>query len=285
MELVRRGLASSRAQAQELVAAGGVTVRGAPTDKPSRQVGDDEPIEILSRPRFVSRGGLKLDAALDAFGVDVTELRAIDVGSSTGGFTDCLIQRGAREVVAIDVGRHQLHERLRADAKVVVHEQTSVRGLDPASVGGPAPFVCTDVSFISLRLILPDLVALADDGANLVLLVKPQFEAGRAEADKGRGVIRDPTIHARVLAEVVESAASAGAVMLGLDRSPLVGADGNVEFLLHLGVPLESRGCAGEAPPPTTVDDEHVTAAIRRVTEPGEVGEIDGTQAGSLEAT
>ncbi len=248
-------------------------------------VGADEPIEIRSRPRFVSRGGQKLSTALDTFALDVAGLRAIDVGSSTGGFTDCLLQHGARHVVAIDVGRHQLHERLRADERVSVHEQTSVRGLDPTTVGGPAPFVCTDVSFISLRLIMADLVALADDAADLVLLVKPQFEAGRTEADKGRGVIRDPAIHARVLTEVIESAATAGTVMGGLARSPLVGADGNVEFLLHLTIPAGARRYAGEPPPATTVDIEQATAAIDRVIAEGDPVDHEGSPARSPEAT
>jgi 23S rRNA (cytidine1920-2'-O)/16S rRNA (cytidine1409-2'-O)-methyltransferase len=191
-------------------------------------------LEVLGpRPRFVGRGGEKLDAALDAFGIDVRGRRALDAGASTGGFTDCLLQRGAASVVAVDVGYGQLHERLRADGRVTNLERVNVRGLDPGAIGGPVDIVVADLSFISLRTVLGALVALTEDGGDLVLLVKPQFEAGRAEATKGRGVIRDPAVWRRVLEEVRAASVSQGAAMMEAMPSPITGAEGNVEFLVH----------------------------------------------------
>jgi 23S rRNA (cytidine1920-2'-O)/16S rRNA (cytidine1409-2'-O)-methyltransferase len=193
-----------------------------------------EALELIGPPpRFVGRGGEKLDAALDRFGLDVRDRRGLDAGASTGGFTDCLLQRGAREVVAVDVGYGQLHERLRADPRVQNLERTNIRVLEPAAVGGPVDLLVADLSFISLRTVLPALVGLVRDGADLVLLVKPQFEAGREEAAKGRGVIRDPAVWRRVLEEVRATALSQGAAMMEVMPSPITGAEGNVEFLLH----------------------------------------------------
>ena len=233
-ELVRRGLAASRTQAAEAIAAGRVTVGGAPADKASRLVAAGEPVEVLGPPpRFVSRGGEKLDAALEHFGVDVRGLRALDAGASTGGFTDCLLQRGAAHVVAVDVGHGQLHPRLRSDPRVEVRERTNVRSLRPDDVGGPFDVVVADLSFISLTTVLGGLVALARPGAPLVLLVKPQFEAGRAEVSRGRGVVRDPAVHAQVRARVDDAVRSTGAAIMGWMTSPLRGADGNVEFFVH----------------------------------------------------
>ena len=212
-----------------------MTVSGTVADKPSRQVGAAEPIALLGPPpRFVSRGGEKLDAALEAFGIDVAGRRCLDAGASTGGFTDCLLQRGAREVVAVDVGFGQLHERLRADERVDSRERTNIRSLTAAAVGGPAAVTVADLSFISLRTVLPALLELTEAGGDLVLLVKPQFEAGRQEASKGRGVIRDPAVWRRVLEEVRSAALAQGASMMEAMVSPLTGADGNVEFLVRL---------------------------------------------------
>jgi 23S rRNA (cytidine1920-2'-O)/16S rRNA (cytidine1409-2'-O)-methyltransferase len=185
-------------------------------------------------PPFVGRGGHKLAAALDRFAVDPAGRRAIDCGASTGGFTDVLLQRGASAVVALDVGHGQLHERLRADPRVRSFERTNVRGIDPGVLGGPASLVVADLSFISLRSVATDLLGLAEPGADLVLLVKPQFEAGRAEASRGRGVITDPQIWARVLEEVCDTFEAERAAIMGAMTSPLTGADGNVEFLVHL---------------------------------------------------
>jgi 23S rRNA (cytidine1920-2'-O)/16S rRNA (cytidine1409-2'-O)-methyltransferase len=230
---VRRGLVDSREQAKELIAAGQVLVSGAIADKAARQVSAAEPVELVGpKPRFVSRGGDKLDAALTYFQVDPAGRRALDAGASTGGFTDCLLQRGAEHVTAVDVGHGQLHERLRAHPRVAVVERTDIRAFQP---GPPATFdlIVADLSFISLRSVAPALLALAAPGADLVALVKPQYEAGRAEAAKGRGVIRDPEVWRRVLNEVVSALEDAGAAMMGTMVSPLKGADGNVEFLAH----------------------------------------------------
>jgi 23S rRNA (cytidine1920-2'-O)/16S rRNA (cytidine1409-2'-O)-methyltransferase len=229
---VRRGLVASREQARSVIAEGLVLVAGAPARKPDRLVDPGEPIVLRGPPpRYVSRGGHKLEAALDRFGIDPAGLRAIDVGSSTGGFTDCLLQRGAHHLVAIDVGHGQLHERLRHDPRVEVHERTNVRYLDPATVGGPAPLVVADLSFISLRTVLDALLRLVTPDGRIVALVKPQFEAGRREASRGRGVIADPAVWRRVLGEVRNDLEAAGAAMMGLMVSPITGADGNVEFL------------------------------------------------------
>ena len=238
---MRRGLAASREQAQEVIAAGRVVVAGAPADKPARLVAVDDPVEILGPPpRFVGRGGEKLDAALDRFAVAVAGRRALDAGASTGGFTDCLLQRGARSVVAVDVGHGQLHERLRADPRVEVHERTDIRLFRPVE---RFELIVADLSFISLRTVAPVLVGdLAAPGADLVVLVKPQFEAGRAEASKGRGVIRDPEVRERALEGVRGAMEAAGAAMMDAMVSPLTGADGNVEFLVHYRAPAAQAG-------------------------------------------
>ena len=233
-ELVRRGLADSRTRAQQLIDERRVMVSGALAEKAARQVEASEAIEVAGDASpFVSRGGYKLEAALDRFEVDCCGRRIIDAGSSTGGFTDCVLSRGAAAVVAIDVGRNQLHERLRADPRVVVHEQTNIRHVQPADVAGAADVVVADLSFISLRTVAKALVGLVRCGGDLVVLVKPQFEAGKAEADKGRGIIRDPAIWRRTLGEVSEALMSHGAAIMGAMASPITGGDGNVEFLLH----------------------------------------------------
>jgi 23S rRNA (cytidine1920-2'-O)/16S rRNA (cytidine1409-2'-O)-methyltransferase len=210
-----------------------VVVDGAPATKPARLVDPAQAVEVLGPPpRFVGRGGEKLDAALDRFGIDVAGVRALDAGASTGGFTDCLLQRGAREVVAVDVGYGQLHERLRADERVRNLERTNIREVDRDAIGGPVELVVADLSFISLRTVLPALLELGS--SDLVLLVKPQFEAGREDAAKGRGVIRDPEVWRRVLEDVRAAAGTRGAAMMGGMPSPITGAQGNVEFLVHL---------------------------------------------------
>ena len=211
-----------------------MTVGGAIADKPSRLVAAEEAIELRGPARtYVSRGGDKLAAALDHFGVAVRDRRALDAGASTGGFTDCLLQHGVGEVVAVDVGYGQLHERLRTDPRVSVHDRTNVRTLDPDIIGGPVDLVVADLSFISLRTVAPALLSCATDHADLILLVKPQFEAGRAEASRGRGVIKDPAVHARVLDEICAALTDLGANIMGTMESPLTGADGNREFFVH----------------------------------------------------
>jgi 23S rRNA (cytidine1920-2'-O)/16S rRNA (cytidine1409-2'-O)-methyltransferase len=234
LELVRRGLATSRTDAQELIDLGRVTVGGGPALKAARMVDPGEPLEV-TRPatRFVSRGGEKLEAALEAFALDISGRRVLDAGASTGGFTDCVLQRGATSVVAVDVGHGQLHERIRADKRVMSHERCNVRTVDLGTLGAPFDLVVGDLSFISLRLVLAQLVGACQPGGDLVLLVKPQFEAGRAEVSKGRGIVTDPVVHERVKLEIAEALVAAGAPPLGWIDSPLLGADGNREFLVH----------------------------------------------------
>ncbi len=233
--------------------AGLVTVDGAPALKPSRLVAPHEAVLVLERPRFVSRGGEKLDGALDRFGVDPAGRRALDVGASTGGFTDCLLQRGATRVVAVDVGHDQLHERLRADPRVDSRERLNVRELRAGDLGEPFALVVADLSFISLRTVLDNLLDLAAPGADVVLLVKPQFEAGRQEASRGRGVIREPAVWRRVLDDVVDALGERGAAIMDAMVSPITGTGGNVEFLVH------ARTAPAHAPGPvdlgTVVDD------------------------------
>jgi 23S rRNA (cytidine1920-2'-O)/16S rRNA (cytidine1409-2'-O)-methyltransferase len=232
-ELVRRGLAPSREAARAAIVAGQVLVAGAPADKASRLVGPGENLVVAGEPsKFVSRGGDKLDAALDHFGIDVRGRRALDAGASTGGFTDCLLQRGAMEVVAVDVGHGQLHPKLRDSPDVAVREHINIRDASSAELG-TFDIVCADLSFISLRTVAKALVDLATPGADLVLLVKPQFEAGRVEASRGRGVIRDPSLWQYAIESVRTTYAGLDAVMMGLMTSPITGARGNVEFLAH----------------------------------------------------
>jgi 23S rRNA (cytidine1920-2'-O)/16S rRNA (cytidine1409-2'-O)-methyltransferase len=212
-------------------------------------VSADEVIALMSPgPRFVGRGGEKLDAALERFSLDVTGMRAVDAGASTGGFTDCLLHRGAAAVAAIDVGYGQLHEKLRADPRVRVLERTDIRDATPDLVGWHADIVVADLSFISLRLVLEPLLGLAAPGAWLVLLVKPQFEAGKREADRGRGVIRNPAIWRRVLREVIDALDERGATIMGCMASPITGAEGNVEFLVVGRAPQHSRGAEVTSP-------------------------------------
>ena len=211
---------------------------GSPTTNPTRLVDAGEPLRVLGpRPRYVGRAGEKLRAALDTFAVDPAGSVAVDVGASTGGFTDCLLQAGASRVVAVDVGRGQLHERLRSDPRVDSRERTDVRALTPDDIGGPADLLAVDVAFVALRTVLPAVVGLARPGAQMLLLVKPQFEADAADVARGRGVVRDPEVWAIALARVVDALDRLGAAIMGGMVSPLRGADGNVEFVLHALAP------------------------------------------------
>lgn len=231
-----RGLAESRQQAAGLIEQGLVLVSGTQADKPARLVAAGEPVEVVGpAPRYVSRGGGKLRAALDRFAIDVAGTRALDAGASTGGFTDCLLQAGAASVVAIDVGRGQLHDRLRRDPRVTNLEQQDIRDVTLATVGGtPVGVVTADLSFISLARTIPWLTGeLAGPGAAVVVLAKPQFEAGRVEASQGKGIIRDPDIHRRTLGEVASALTASGAAIMGAMPSPITGQAGNIEFLLH----------------------------------------------------
>ncbi len=231
-ELVRRGLASSRTEAQEAVAAGLVRIGGRVATKSSTLVADDEALD-LSRAarRYVSRGGEKLGAALERFGIDPTGLECLDVGASTGGFTDRLLQGGARHVVAVDVGYGQLAWSLRADERVTVLERTNARDLSIETLPYRPALVVVDVSFISWRSVMPALASVSAAGADAVFLIKPQFEAGRADVRRG-GVVRDPEVWSRVISSVLRAASEAGFAPHGLMPSPVRGPAGNVEFLL-----------------------------------------------------
>lgn len=226
--LVQRGLADSRERAQQLILAGAVSVGERVVDKPGTQVPSDALVAVAARPPYASRGGLKLAAALDAFALDVRGMVAADVGASTGGFTDCLLQRGASRVYAIDVGYGQLAWDLRRDPRVVVLDRTNARFLE--HLPEPVDLVTADVSFISLRLILPPALGWLREGGQIVALVKPQFEAGRDRLGKG-GVVRDPSVHRAVLTEIAGWAAGRSLGLQGLIRSPVTGPAGNVEFL------------------------------------------------------
>lgn len=220
---------------------------GVLADKATRLVAPDEPIELVGPPpRYVGRGGDKLGAALDRFDLDVEGMRCLDAGSSTGGFTDALLAAGAVSVIAVDVGRNQLHERLRADDRVEVREQTDIRAVGVDSVGGPIGVVVADLSFISITRVAAALVGLLDPDGHLIVLVKPQFEASRVEVSKGRGVIRDPAVWHESLAVSLSALRQAGAVIMDAMVSPLRGADGNVEFLVHARA--GSAGASERAP-------------------------------------
>ncbi len=236
-EMVRRGLSEDRDQARAAINAQHVMVGGAIATKPTRQVAPGEAVVVVAPSTFVSRGGDKLAAALEYFGLDVGGRIALDAGSSTGGFTDCLLQQGAATVVAVDVGTHQLHERLRVDPRVVLYEQTNIRDVPLSAMPEPASIVVADLSFTSLRPLLGHLAALARPGADVVLLVKPQFEATRVEADRARGVIRDPAVWRRALVDVQDALVGLGAAIMGGMASPVRGTHGNVEFLIHARIP------------------------------------------------
>jgi 23S rRNA (cytidine1920-2'-O)/16S rRNA (cytidine1409-2'-O)-methyltransferase len=235
--LVERKLAESRTQAKALVMSGRVFSGTERLDKPGREYTQDLEVSVVQPPRFVSRGGEKLAAALERYAIDLRGANVLDVGASTGGFTDCALQAGAASVVCVDVGRAQLHARLRADPRVVNLEKLNARSLAPSDLPRPEfDAVVMDLSFISLRTVLPAVWPLLRPEGVLVALVKPQFEAGRAEADKGRGVIRDRAVQEAALAAVRDFALGslAGARLVGSMDSPIEGAEGNREFLLCL---------------------------------------------------
>jgi len=249
---MERGLVESRSRAQALVLAGQVRVGtgdGARTDqKPGDLLAEDAPLEVLVAERYVSRGGRKLEAAMDAFEIDPTGLVCLDVGASTGGFTDYLLQHGAMRVHAVDVGRGQLAERLRRDPRVVSLERTNARSLGPELLGEPVSLAVIDVSFISLALVLgPAATCFGPGGGSLVALVKPQFEAGRGQTDGG--VVRDPQTHRQVLERVALAAGRLGLDVVDVVASPLLGPAGNREFFLHLVVrPREGRAVTALPP-------------------------------------
>lgn len=229
--LVERGLVETRAKAQALILAGQVFSDGQRLEKAGQLVAMEAPLSVKEPMPFVSRGGLKLAAALDHFGVDATGKVCLDIGASTGGFTDCLLQRGAARVVAVDVGHGQLDWKLRQDARVEVRENVNARYLQPSDFAERFDLVVGDVSFISLTKILPIVPPLLKSSALVITLIKPQFEVGREEVGKG-GIVRDEAAQQRVVAEIIEFAASIGLRSRGVVDSPILGADGNREFLV-----------------------------------------------------
>ncbi|MCI0555492.1 MAG: TlyA family RNA methyltransferase [Anaerolineae bacterium] len=270
--LVERGLAESRAKAQAMIMAGQVRVAGQVMLKPATAISADSVLTVDSGPRFVSRGGEKLDAALEAFDIDVTGWVCADVGASTGGFTDCLLQRGAAKVYAIDVGKGILHWKLRNDPRVVVMEETNARFVE--SLPEQVSLVTIDASFISLKILIPVVKGwlfppfdnaqdrlssfstegkMKEEKSNVVALIKPQFEAGKKDVSRGDGVIRDPEVHKQVLLDVLNFAQREGFRVGGLIRSPLLGPKGNAEFLAWL-----SQASAGEG-------NEELSPMIERV--------------------
>ncbi|EQB13295.1 TlyA family RNA methyltransferase [Sphingobium lactosutens] len=231
--LVDNGLAESRARAQALILAGLVFLGDRKVEKAGQQVPADAALDVRGRDHpWVSRGGVKLAHALEAFAIDVTAFVAIDVGSSTGGFTDVLLTQGAAKVYAVDSGTNQLAWKLRSDDRVIVHEQTSARILTDAHIPEPVDIIVCDASFISLAKVLEKPIGFARPGAHLVALIKPQFEARREEVGKN-GVVRDPAVHDRVCMEVQEWVTTQGWTVAGLTQSPITGPQGNIEFLLH----------------------------------------------------
>lgn len=246
--MVHRGLAGTRSEAALAIRSGKVLVSGRPAMKASTMVLSDEPITVVAAARkYVSRGGDKLEAALDRFGINVNDLRTLDAGASTGGFTDCLLSRDAVHVVAVDVGYGQLDWRLREDPRVSVLERTNVRDLEPSMLPYAPELIVADLSFISLRLAVPALIRCAAEGARFVLLVKPQFEAGKEEVGQG-GVVRDPRVWRRALESVIEVCRGHELEVDGVIASPLLGPAGNVEFLVNARRTGEQRPAGGGEP-------------------------------------
>ena len=234
VEMTSRGLAPSREKARALIMAGEVTVNGKKADKAGFEVKPGDDIAVLSNPiPFVSRGGLKLDKAIRAFDISLTGKKCADIGASTGGFTDCMLQNGADHVYAVDVGYGQLDWKLRSDPRVTVMERTNARYMVPEWYAYPLDFASIDVSFISLKLILPPLFACLKEGAQVVALIKPQFEAERSEIGK-KGVVKDPKVHIRVCQMIMQFAYTTGFCVSGLSFSPIKGPEGNIEFLIFL---------------------------------------------------
>lgn len=242
-ELVRRGLARSRGQAAELIEQGRVAVRGVPAGKPATVVDRNTPVTVraTTEREWASRGAHKLIGALDGLGVDPAGLRCLDAGASTGGFTDVLLDRGAAQVVAVDVGYGQIVWRLRSDERVVVHDRTNVRTLTPEVIDGPVQLAVADLSFISLRTVLPALVACTAPEGVLLPMVKPQFEVGRERLGAG-GVVRDPALRLAALRDVAAAARELGLCLVGAVASPLPGPSGNVEFFLCLRRTCQDAG-------------------------------------------
>lgn len=232
--LVDKGLAESREKAKRLILAGQIEVDGHPSPKPGHPLAPDHKIRLKEAERFVSRGGEKLEGAMENFPIELKDKVCLDIGSSTGGFTDCMLQHGAAKVYAVDVGKGQLHWKLREDERVIVMEGVNARYLTPEELPEAADFASIDTSFISLTKILPAVKGLLKPGGEIVSLIKPQFEAGKEEVDKGRGVITDPAVHEGVVSKVRKfGTEELGLEWVGLSTSPIKGPKGNIEFLAH----------------------------------------------------
>ena len=229
--LAEKGLCKSRTAAQSLIKSGGVSVNGAVCNKPSCDVSEDDNIIIIGEQlKYVGRGGLKLEGAVNAFGIELSGLVCLDIGSSTGGFTDCMLQNGAARVYAVDVGTDQLDAKLRADSRVVVMEQTDIR---TAQLPEQVDFVGTDVSFISLKQVIPHISRLLKLHGRAVALIKPQFEAGRQALNK-KGIVKDEKVRRRVVEDITQFAQQCGFAVLGVTDSPVQGGDGNTEYLMYI---------------------------------------------------
>lgn len=253
--LAARGLAPSRERARALIEAGLATVNGVPIDRPARRVTEVDRLEVIGDTHpYVSRGGLKLEKALNVFGVDVSGLVCLDVGASTGGFTDVLLRSGARRVYAVDVGTAQLHESLRGDPRVTSMERVNARALTRAMFPEPPALAVMDVSFISIRLILPALFEVLGENGRVISLIKPQFEAGRQRIGKN-GIVSKPGTHRAVLKEIVDFAPTLGWRVAALDFSPIAGGDGNVEFLAD----MRPEDCCK-----ATVNDADIDDVVRK---------------------
>ncbi|MDD3243271.1 MAG: TlyA family RNA methyltransferase [Eubacteriales bacterium] len=259
--MAERGICESRELAQRLIMAGVVLVNGNKAQKPSQKADETAQIELEKEPPYVSRGGLKLEKALREFGIDVEGKTALDVGASTGGFTDCLLQNGAAHVYSVDVGYGQLHWKLRNDERVTVLEKTNARFLTPQILGATAQLAVMDVSFISIKLVLEAVFTCLDAGSEAVTLIKPQFEAHESKLRKG--VVRDPKVHEEVLEDMTSWFAAHGFELLHLDFSPITGPKGNIEFLAHV-----RRGEASPTPdlPGLVARAHEVTAGTARNT-------------------
>jgi len=257
VELVDRGLVQSRERAKVVIMEGLVYVNGQKSDKAGTPVKEDDRIEVRGETlRYVSRGGKKLEKAMQVFSVVLEGCTCMDIGASTGGFTDCMLQNGAVKVYAVDVGYGQLAWSLRTDERVVNLERTNIRYITEEQVPQPVDFISVDVSFISLTLVLPVAHRLLKDGAQMVCLVKPQFEAGKDKVGK-KGVVRDPQIHREVIRKVIDCAAELGFWVRGLDFSPIKGPEGNIEYLLFLQKPQQEA-----LPPEETVAEEQIAGVV-----------------------
>ena len=257
VELVDRGLVQSRERAKVVIMEGLVYVNGQKSDKAGKTVKEDDRIEVRGETlRYVSRGGKKLEKAMQVFPVVLEGCTCMDIGASTGGFTDCMLQNGAVKVYAVDVGYGQLAWSLRTDERVVNLERTNIRYITEEQVPQPVDFISVDVSFISLTLVLPVAHRLLKDGAQMVCLVKPQFEAGKDKVGK-KGVVRDPQIHREVIRKVIDCAAELGFWVRGLDFSPIKGPEGNIEYLLFLQKPQQEA-----LPPEETVAEEQIAGVV-----------------------